>query len=739
MRLPMERSWNQSRPGAAPRIVAVAATVLLMPIWSALPAAPAQDRAGAPRFAGLASALAGDNFVLLSWNAAVDDADPPAALRYRVYLAGRSEEQDFSKPHLETSAGALSARVGPLPPLRPVYVVVRAVDGSGNEDENRIEWTACPNPVVYVSAASTGKDPDGRTPATAHGSLERAIGSAIAMDGVNFWVAGGRYPSRLVLFPGMMIYGGFPADFDETRRDPAAHPTVIEANAAADLVVLGPGDLPQGLDGMRLDGKGIGERGIVGKECEVFLARVEVHGFKRMGIRLGKPDDDSRVEGALRGLEVHRNGSEGIQVAGSLDLRIAGSTVHDNVNEGIAGEGLYATATRKSTLIIEDCRIAENQDIGVDIDLVAGEKPASEGSKVRVSLRRNQVERNKDHGLSVDISGREAPASELRVQVEGCRFAGNESAGIQLDADVDGDYVLSENVVVENGGAGILLTGHAPTSVYSIGRSTVARNRGPGVAMRWGGTILIEGSSIDANGGVPIEAPHGFTQVMTSDGGAAPAAATLGLVGLDPPPGGFLGEPRWQLRFASEPAAQPSIRLSVGAEGAAQAPVKALLEGRTLVAAATESWQPGTRLVLELPYPSDTAVGSPALWRFEYTVAAPLPPAGGTIERFPASGTASFRGGVREHRYIVVPARAGALRVEVGARRRGAKGTWRLELRNPGGSAVVAESDGVDALGGDPRLELSPVRAGEPLELRVSASGEEIDGFEPLYTLTLTD
>ncbi len=93
-----------------------------------------------PTFAGVKTATAlADDAIVVSWDAATDNVSPAAKIVYRVYLATATGAQVFTTPTAVTPAGATSATLMGLDPVREYFVVVRAVDEAGNEDANTIQ------------------------------------------------------------------------------------------------------------------------------------------------------------------------------------------------------------------------------------------------------------------------------------------------------------------------------------------------------------------------------------------------------------------------------------------------------------------------------------------------------------------------------------------------------------------------------------------------------------------------
>ena len=85
--------------------------------------------------------------LVVRWDPATDNVDPPELLRYNVYLALLSSGQDFGQPCevmapascLTSPAGATEMLVTELDPDTTYFLVVRAVDSSRNESPTLFE------------------------------------------------------------------------------------------------------------------------------------------------------------------------------------------------------------------------------------------------------------------------------------------------------------------------------------------------------------------------------------------------------------------------------------------------------------------------------------------------------------------------------------------------------------------------------------------------------------------------
>ncbi len=97
----------------------------------------------APQFAGVESVTAIDQSqIAVTWKPATDDVTQQGTIAYRVYIGGSAGGESFAAPILTAPAGATGATIPSLKAGTPYFIVVRAVDGAGNEDANTVEKTA---------------------------------------------------------------------------------------------------------------------------------------------------------------------------------------------------------------------------------------------------------------------------------------------------------------------------------------------------------------------------------------------------------------------------------------------------------------------------------------------------------------------------------------------------------------------------------------------------------------------
>jgi hypothetical protein len=157
----------------------------------------------APVFAGLATVTSGDNCgeTLVTWPAAAETCSTP--VRYNVY---RSTMAGFTP----APGNRVASIIGPsyvdraLTPLTTYYYKVRAMDGSGNEEQNQVEGSAAARslPLVayhqdFESGAAGWGVTSPNTAVTGNWELGDPQGTGVQPEddatpppGVNAWVTG---------------------------------------------------------------------------------------------------------------------------------------------------------------------------------------------------------------------------------------------------------------------------------------------------------------------------------------------------------------------------------------------------------------------------------------------------------------------------------------------------------------------------------------------------------------------
>ena len=99
----------------------------------------------APVFSGAdrANKVSGDS-ASLHWRVATDTVTASSDIQYLIYIASASGAQDYSWPTLVTEPGEIQPTLAGLSAGKNYYVVVKAMDQSGNIDSNAVEIIAAP-------------------------------------------------------------------------------------------------------------------------------------------------------------------------------------------------------------------------------------------------------------------------------------------------------------------------------------------------------------------------------------------------------------------------------------------------------------------------------------------------------------------------------------------------------------------------------------------------------------------
>ncbi len=94
----------------------------------------------APTFGGAKTVTGTDaHEVKVTWDPATDNGSAASAVHYDVFASSTQGGENFSSVSVSTAAGATFATVTGLPEAAKVFVIVRAVDESGNHDNNMHE------------------------------------------------------------------------------------------------------------------------------------------------------------------------------------------------------------------------------------------------------------------------------------------------------------------------------------------------------------------------------------------------------------------------------------------------------------------------------------------------------------------------------------------------------------------------------------------------------------------------
>ncbi|MAJ28275.1 hypothetical protein CBD41_02515 [bacterium TMED181] len=472
----------------------------LLPFPEALPAA-AEDLSP-PRFLGLRQLIAGDGELILSWSMAIDDVSTAKQIRYQIFTADRSGKQDFSAPPIFTTApGALSCRLTDLENSRTIHVVVRAEDATGKVDTNEIEWSATPNPVLFVDG-SVARSGSGQHPISALKTIDEAIGAAIGMPGVNVYIAEGTYDEQFLLFDGMSLFGGFRKGF-EVIPSLGRHPTILTAKATRDSLILPPGKNLVVIDGLTLSGAMKGRRAIVADDCIIRISHCSITGFSDKGIQIKTDNDDGgEASGAILYCEISENLGDGLRIEGHVDLKIRECRFTNNQQSGISAPSLQPRHGEKTRIDLQRVLIADNGDVGVNIRIAEPDSgDSSDPPRVRIGMIGVESLRNSDHGLGLDLRYTEDQNIDMKIKIENSRIAENLKSGIYLDADAPGDYSISDTVLEGNKGTGaIYLSGDSSGSIIWLRNISITNGQGYSVLHTGPGLVNLSASFLNSTG-----------------------------------------------------------------------------------------------------------------------------------------------------------------------------------------------------------------------------------------------
>ncbi len=387
------------------------------------PAVPSANQP--PVFAGLKTIVtAGGAEIRLGWEAANDDADLPAAIRYRIFRASTSGGQNFATPLLTTPAGATSAVVAGVVGTESFYGV-RALDTSNASDSNTVELSAIPIPdtlLVFVDDSAPG--PGTGTFADPFTSIQAAVTlGEVLPGGAAILVAAGTYNEAVDLTVSdttpLTVTGGFPDWSTFGGTQPAAAAILAAFDPAANLSTV--------------DGTGQG------------LFTVEVN-------NLGRPT-------ALRGLRITEADVVAILGANVL-LEVSGCTVRDPAGGQVTAVAAafltnVSTPPNRVTIVGNDfrefstalglepsgvsfggvtasMRIASNfighsqatpfGSIGVDGGTVMGPIIVPTGGSTSIEIHGNRIFRTNTHGVFLDFEPELVTAAgTLAVSIRGNR------------------------------------------------------------------------------------------------------------------------------------------------------------------------------------------------------------------------------------------------------------------------------------------------------------------------------
>ncbi|MGB5502966.1 MAG: CHRD domain-containing protein [Polyangiales bacterium] len=134
----------------------------------------------------------------LRWNAATDNITADSDIQYLIYLASSAGAQDYSWPTLVTKPGEIQPTLAGLSAGKDYYVVVNAMDQSGNIDTNNVEVVAS----TYANGSGLYVDEKSGSDTNTCGRIVgpcKTISQAISLSSGNepIYVARGDYDAAI--------------------------------------------------------------------------------------------------------------------------------------------------------------------------------------------------------------------------------------------------------------------------------------------------------------------------------------------------------------------------------------------------------------------------------------------------------------------------------------------------------------------------------------------------------------
>lgn len=331
--------------------------------------------------------------------------------------------------------------------------------------------------VYHVS--STGLDTnDGLTWATAKKTIGAAITACPA--GSEIWVAGGpAYVEQITLKSGVGLYGGFAGtEAARTERNPAANPTIIDANAAAAAVTAVKASASTVIDGFTI--RNSATSGINSDTSSLVISNNIVTNHTGVGIYLsaGSP--------TIANNQILSNGS-GVDCFKRTKATLTGNVIRYNQKWGLR--------SHESAVIITANAIRENGQSGIVCEsnapiiarrnLIAYNSTTLDGGGILLAGGTPIVESNTILGNSAVKKGGAIDSNNARASIRSNIIAWNtasEGGGIHIDslatATIANNTIVFNSAWVRTAGGGITvglpLAALAPT--ITIANNIVADN-----------------------------------------------------------------------------------------------------------------------------------------------------------------------------------------------------------------------------------------------------------------------
>lgn len=376
---------------------------------------------------------------------------------------------------------------------------IRATGGSAWTQVGQILRCRPSTTNIYVDPTANPATANGQSPATAFNNLAQGFFAAAAAasfsSGANVLIRDGDYTNGpFPLGPDVHAYGGFQDGFDFEDRDPRGGGTrLINASDPARMIVdvLSGGD-DSVLDGMVVDGGNVFTEGIDVTDSDCEMRSVTSRRMLDRGSRVRTFDFTTRRLVLMVACDISENGNDGLGVNGVVDLKIDRCSFNANQQEGIDADDLFVNGADSATCVITGSRFFGNGLDGLDIDLAAPPLAAqSPGGTFDVRIEGCSFERNGLDGLIIDQDYDTFPNWQASILIAGCDARANSQAGVHIDADNPGDYVIQRLRSTANKGDGLLVTSETNAGLVSCSASYLAGNQGHGARTTLGNKMLL--------------------------------------------------------------------------------------------------------------------------------------------------------------------------------------------------------------------------------------------------------
>ncbi len=357
---------------------------------------------------------------------------------------------------------------------------------------------ATPRAPIYVDAAATTAG--NGTLASPYRSL--AAAAAAAPIDSTIWVKDGTYAGPVVVKVGTNVFGGFPAGtaFSLDTRNAQGGATIVTAGslqAAIDANLLSLGGNRIVLDGLVCRGNGVGLYGVDTQHADIDLRSVVINGFADRGIRMrhlgvGIAPPNENAIAQLVHCTVQQNGADGLSVVGSYNLSVDHCSFDANVQEGIELGPLYGISSAVPTTVhIRASRFANNGAEGVDASLAQPIGVTAGSATFDIQVESSTFQGNGLDGLLVDQEHELAPGWRGHIVIRDCAAHHNALAGVHIDADAPGEFLVHRVRATANGTDGVFVSSELAAGLVTVSASYLAGNLGAGLNTSLGNKRLL--------------------------------------------------------------------------------------------------------------------------------------------------------------------------------------------------------------------------------------------------------